>query len=59
MAGGAWGWVIFPGKIAIISLAIALIELSVAKMRLFRVVDFLSFSFFIALLASIAAGLGI
>ncbi|MCX5704534.1 MAG: NADH-quinone oxidoreductase subunit H [Candidatus Omnitrophica bacterium] len=59
MTGGVWGWVIFPGKIAIISLAIALIELSVAKMRLFRVVDFLSFSFFIALLASIAAGLGI
>lgn len=59
MTGGAWGWVIFPGKIAIISLAIAVIELSVAKMRLFRVVDFLSFSFFIVLLASIAAGLGI
>jgi formate hydrogenlyase subunit 4 len=45
--------------IAIISLAIALIEISVAKMRLFRVVDFLSFSFFIALVAAIAAGLGL
>jgi formate hydrogenlyase subunit 4 len=59
ITAGGWGWVILPGKIAIISVAIALIELSVAKMRLFRVVDFLSFSFFIALLASIAAGLGL
>jgi len=45
--------------IAAISLAVALIEISMAKMRLFRVVDFLSFSFFIALVASIAACMGI
>ncbi|MCX5716339.1 MAG: NADH-quinone oxidoreductase subunit H [Candidatus Omnitrophica bacterium] len=47
-----------PAGFAIICLAVALIEISVAKMRLFRVVDFLSFAFFIALLASIAAGAG-
>ncbi len=58
MTSGRWEWIVFPIKIAVISLVIALIEISVAKMRLFRVVDFLSFSFFIVLLASIAAGLG-
>lgn len=58
-ASGWREWVVFPAKIAIIGLIIAIIEISVAKMRLFRVVDFLSFSFFIALLASIAAGLGL
>lgn len=54
-----WGWAAFPVRIALIGLVIAVIELSVAKMRLFRVVDFLSFSFFIALAASIAAALGL
>lgn len=53
------GWAAFPLEIAIIALAVALIEISVAKMRLFRVVDFLGFSFFIALAASIAAALGL
>ena len=54
-----WGWAFFPIEIVVISLAIALVEISVAKMRLFRVVDFLSFAFFMALVASIAAGLGL
>jgi formate hydrogenlyase subunit 4 len=54
-----WGWAAFSIEIVVIALAVALIEISVAKMRLFRVVDFLSFSFFIALAASIAAGLGL
>lgn len=53
------GWAAFPVEIAVIGLTVALIEVSVAKMRLFRVVDFLSFSFLIALAASIAAGLGL
>lgn len=56
---GAWGWLIFAAGIFVISLVIALLEISVAKMRLFRVVDFLSFAFFIVLVASIAAGLGL
>lgn len=59
LAAGHWGWTIFVSKIAIISIVVAFIEVSVAKMRLFRVVDFLSFSFFIALVASIAASLGL
>ncbi len=54
-----YGWAVFPVEVAIIALAIAFIEISVTKMRLFRVVDFLSFSFFIALAASIAASLGL
>jgi len=52
-------WLLFPAQIALIGLIVALIEISVAKMRLFRALDFLSFSFFIALVASIAAGLGL
>ena len=54
-----WAWTVFSIEIAVIGLAIAFIEISVAKMRLFRVVDFLSFSFFIALVASIAAAMGL
>jgi len=56
---GICGWLLFPIKLLIICLVIATIEISVAKMRLFRVVDFLSFAFFMALVASIAAGLGL
>ena len=58
-AAGHWAWLIFTAKIAVISLVVACVEISMAKMRLFRVVDFLTFSFFIALVASIAAGLGL
>lgn len=54
-----WEWAVFPVEIGVIGLAVALTEISAAKMRLFRVVDFLSFAFFIALAASIAAGLGL
>lgn len=59
LAAGYCEWLIFTAKIAVISLVIACIEISMAKMRLFRVVDFLTFSFFIALVASIAAGMGL
>lgn len=59
MALTPWEWAFFPAKIAIIGSAVAIIEISVAKMRLFRVVDFLSFSFFVVLIASIAAALGL
>ena len=59
MTEARWGWIAFPAEIAVIGLAVAFIEISVAKMRLFRVADFLGFSFFIALAASIAAGLGL
>jgi formate hydrogenlyase subunit 4 len=56
---GMNGYLSFPVKIAVICLVVALVEISVAKMRLFRAVDFLSFSFFIAVVASIAAVLGL
>ncbi|MFA6320352.1 MAG: NADH-quinone oxidoreductase subunit H [Candidatus Omnitrophota bacterium] len=56
---GMSGYLSFPVKIAAICLAVAVVEISVAKMRLFRAVDFLSFSFFIAIVASIAAILGL
>jgi formate hydrogenlyase subunit 4 len=52
-------WAHFVFKIVGIGLVVTLIEISVAKMRLFRVVDFLSFSFFMALCALVAAGLGL
>jgi formate hydrogenlyase subunit 4 len=58
LAGGPSAWIIFAAEIGVVSLVVALIEIFVAKMRLFRVVDFLSFSFFIALLACVIAGLG-
>jgi formate hydrogenlyase subunit 4 len=56
---GNWDPLFFSGKILVIALTVALIEISVAKMRLFRAVDFLSFSFLIALLAAIIAGIGL
>ncbi|MEI8349526.1 MAG: NADH-quinone oxidoreductase subunit H [Candidatus Omnitrophota bacterium] len=46
-------------KIAGLVLVVALVEVSLAKMRLFRVVDFLYFSFVIALVAVIAAVFGV
>ena len=53
-------WYFFtPLAIIFIALTVAFVEISVAKMRLFRVVDFLTFAFFIALVASIAAALGV
>ena len=57
LTGWAPAWILLPAEIVLISLSVALIEISVAKMRLFRVVDFFSFSFFIALLACVAAAL--
>jgi formate hydrogenlyase subunit 4 len=51
----AW---LFFFKIGIVGLAVASIEVSFAKMRLFRVVDFGSFTFFIALLAAVFASIG-
>lgn len=45
-------------KIVIIAMAVAVIEVSLAKMRLFRVVDYLGFAFFVALLAAVASVIG-
>ncbi|MDD5681111.1 MAG: NADH-quinone oxidoreductase subunit H [Candidatus Omnitrophica bacterium] len=53
-----WQWLQFPLKLLVISIIIAVLEISLAKMRLFRVVDYLGFAFFIALLAATAACMG-
>ncbi|MFA4967508.1 MAG: NADH-quinone oxidoreductase subunit H, partial [Candidatus Margulisiibacteriota bacterium] len=50
---------LFFGAILIIALVISLIEISVAKMRLFRTVDFLSFGLVLSILAVIAAAVGV
>ena len=53
-----WQWLQFPLKLLVISTIIAVLEVSLAKMRLFRVVDYLGFAFFIALLAAVVACMG-
>jgi len=52
------GGMIYLAKLAGIAVVIAFIEVSLAKMRLFRAVDFLYFSFVISLLSIIVAILG-
>ncbi len=56
--------VVFPGfaalpAVIVIAVAIALVEVSVAKMRLFRVMDFLGFAFVLGVVAIICAILGV
>ena len=56
---GSWqwlGWV--AAKVIMVSVIIGLIEVMVAKIRLFRVADFLSFAFILGALAVICAILG-
>ena len=53
-------WVLwYLTRIIIIAVAVALVEVSIAKMRLFRVVDFLGFAFVLGIVASICAILGV
>lgn len=52
---GVWYW----ARIMIIIFIISLVEVSVAKMRLFRVADFLGFAFVLAVIAVICAVLGV
>jgi formate hydrogenlyase subunit 4 len=53
-----WGlWYLV--RILIIVMAMALVEVAVAKMRLFRVADFLGFAFVLGIIASICAILGV
>jgi formate hydrogenlyase subunit 4 len=47
------------GKVLAIALIIAVLEISIAKMRLFRIVDFLSFGFVLAVFSVIAAIIGV
>lgn len=53
-----WGlW--YLARILLIVIVMALVEVSVAKMRLFRVADFLGFAFLLGIIASICAILGV
>ena len=57
-------WVIFPGVAPlagaiVIALIMAPVEVCVAKMRLFRVADFLGFAFVLALVAAVCAAIGV
>ncbi|MFA5363424.1 MAG: NADH-quinone oxidoreductase subunit H [Candidatus Omnitrophota bacterium] len=53
-----WGlW--YAARIGIIAAITALVEVSVAKMRLFRVADFLGFAFVLGVVAAICAILGV
>jgi formate hydrogenlyase subunit 4 len=47
------GVVLYPAKIAAGGAALALLEVTVAKMRVFRVVDFLNFALMLGLLAAL------
>ncbi|MCK9604328.1 MAG: NADH-quinone oxidoreductase subunit H, partial [Candidatus Omnitrophica bacterium] len=53
-----WGlW--YLARIIIIAVIVALVEVSVAKMRLFRVVDFLGFAFVLGIIAVVCAIQGV
>ncbi|MDO8661843.1 MAG: NADH-quinone oxidoreductase subunit H [Candidatus Omnitrophota bacterium] len=53
-------WVIcYLARIMVIAVIVALVEVSVAKMRLFRVADFLGFAFVLGVIASVCAILGV
>lgn len=55
-----FSWVLwYLARIIIIAIAVALVEVSVAKMRLFRVVDFLGFAFVLGIMAAVCAILGV
>ncbi|MFA5146842.1 MAG: NADH-quinone oxidoreductase subunit H [Candidatus Omnitrophota bacterium] len=49
----------YPVRMIIIAAAVALVEVSVAKMRLFRVADFLAFAFVLGVIATVCAILGV
>ena len=49
----------YSARIIIIAVMVALVEVSAAKMRLFRVVDFLAFAFVLGIIATVCAILGV
>jgi formate hydrogenlyase subunit 4 len=51
--------VFFPVKLFGIAVLVAFIEVAVAKMRLFRAVDYFGFAFVVSLLATVGAVLGV
>ena len=57
---GTVSWVLwYLARIIIIATIVALIEVTVAKMRLFRVTDFLGFTFVLGVIAVVCAILGV
>ncbi|TAM37732.1 formate hydrogenlyase [bacterium] len=53
-------WVLwYFARIAVIAVMVAIVEVSVAKMRLFRVADFLGFAFALGIIATVCAMLGV
>lgn len=58
-AGPALWFLWYPGRILIIAVVMALAEISVAKMRLFRVADFLGFALVLSVVAALCAILGV
>ena len=53
-------WVLwYFARIGIIAVIVALVEVTVAKMRLFRVADFLGFAFVLGIIATVCAILGV
>lgn len=53
-------WILwYPARIFIVAVSVALVEVSVAKMRLFRAVDFLGFAFVLSVVAVVCAFLGV
>lgn len=61
--GNLWQFIIwilwYPARIIIIAGLVAFVEVSVAKMRLFRVADFLGFAFVLGIISVICAILGV
>ncbi|MDD4955005.1 MAG: NADH-quinone oxidoreductase subunit H [Candidatus Omnitrophica bacterium] len=49
----------YLAKLLVLCVVVSLIEVNLAKMRLFRAIDFFSFSFVLALIAIIMAALGV
>ena len=49
----------YLARLGIIAIIVALVEVSVAKMRLFRVADFLGFAFVLGIIATVCAILGV
>lgn len=49
----------YIARIGVIAVVIALVEVSVAKMRLFRAADFLGFAFVLAVISTVCAILGV
>ncbi len=57
--GEAAAWIFWClSRITVIAFIVALVEISVAKMRLFRVADFLGFAFVLGIIAVVCANLG-